>query len=291
MRLIVLSGTAGAGKMTAFGYFEDIGYYAVDNIPPRLLPALAVECEREKRQNTLVIVDSRCGEQVRELPAVLDSMEAQGKGAELLFLDSNDDVLVQRFKETRRPHPYFQAGQGGILEAIRAERTLLEEVRGRADRVVDTSALTPAELATVLSEVTGERSRPRLMITVQSFGFKHGLPIDADLVFDVRFLANPHYVPELKPLTGMSSEVVSYIHRDPLTEPLLEKMFDFVGFSLPQYQREGKAYLTIAIGCTGGRHRSVALSEELAMYLQREGYRVTVFHRDINRDGLGRVKA
>jgi RNase adapter protein RapZ len=290
MRLIVLSGTAGAGKMTAFGYFEDIGYYAVDNIPPRLLPALADECAREKRRNTLVIVDSRCGEQVRDLPAVLDSMQAQGRPAELLFLDSNDEVLVRRFKETRRPHPYFREGQGGILEAIRAERALLEEVRGRADRVIDTSALTPGELATVLSEVTGERARPRLMITAQSFGFKHGLPLDADLVFDVRFLANPHYVPELKPLTGMSPEVVSYIHRDPLTEPLLEKMFDFVGFSLPQYQREGKAYLTIAIGCTGGRHRSVALAEELAMYLQREGYRVTVFHRDVNRDGTERTK-
>lgn len=285
MRFIVVTGTSGAGKLTAFHHFEDLGYYAVDNLPPRLLPPLAESRRAAGCERVLAVVDARCGAALAELPAILDEMAAAGSPAELIFLDASDEVLVRRFKETRRPHPVFQEGRGSILEAIQAERAMLGEILARADRVIDTSSLSPAELRTALSQVTDERTRPSLVITVQSFGYKYGLPTDADLVFDVRFLANPHYVAELKPLTGCSPEVARYIHQDPLTEPFLEKMLEFVAFTLPQYRREGKAYLTIAIGCTGGRHRSVMVAEEMAAALRREGYRVAVHHRDIERAG------
>jgi UPF0042 nucleotide-binding protein len=280
MRFIILTGTSGAGKMTAQRYFDDIGYYAVDNVPPGLLPEMARICQEEGRERILAVVDTRAGAPLANMPAILDRLTLQRTPAEILFLDANDETLIRRFKETRRPHPIFEQGRGSILDAIQAERALLDELRARADKVIDTSTLTPAELTRSLADVTGELTGPKFHITVESFGFKHGLPLDADLVFDVRFLANPHYVPELKPLTGMSPEVVHYIHQDPLTEPFLEKMFALITFSLPQYQREGKAYLTIAIGCTGGRHRSVAISEELGDYLRREGYRVSIYHRD-----------
>lgn len=280
MRLIVLTGTSGAGKITAALYFNDIGYYTVDNVPPRLLPALAEACQAEGREKVLAVVDARSGTAVCELPDVLDYLVDCGTPVELIFLDASDEVLVHRFKETRRPHPIFAGGRGSILDAVHAEREMLEEIRARADRVIDSSNRTPQELGSVLAEVTGERKGPRLLITVESFGFKHGVPIDADLVFDVRFLRNPHYVPELKQLTGLSPEVVAYIHEDPVTEPFLVKTMDLIRFTLPQYEREGKAYLTIAIGCTGGRHRSVALAEDMAAELAGDGYRVTVFHRD-----------
>ena len=280
MRLIIITGTSGAGKMTAFHYFEDIGYAAVDNVPPALLPDLARNGCGGEGGRLLAVVDARCGEQVVDLPDALVHLAEQGTPAELIYLDASDEVLVRRFKETRRPHPLYTKGKGSILRAIQAERQLLGSVREQADKVIDTSALSGAGLCRALADVTGERTGPRLQVTIESFGFKHGLPIDADLVFDVRFLANPHYVPELRKLTGRSPEVARYIHRDPLTELYLERMFDFVGFTLPQYVREGKAYLTIAIGCTGGRHRSVTVAEDLGRFLEREGYRVTIFHRD-----------
>ncbi len=287
MRLIVLTGTSGAGKATALHYFEDSGFYAVDNLPPRLLVQLAEDCKQQGRQDVLAVVDSRAGNRLSDLPAVLDELTKDGVKAEMLFLDANDDVLVRRFKETRRPHPTFEAGSGTILDAVRSEREMLADILTRSDKIVDTSNLTPAELRSELTNLVSDSAGPGMVITVQSFGFKHGLPIDADLVFDVRFLVNPHYVLDLKPLTGLSPGVASYIHQDPLTEPFLGRLFDFVAFSLPQYGREGKAYLTIAIGCTGGRHRSVTIAEDLAAYLRVQGYRVAVYHRDLNRDSNG----
>lgn len=283
MRFLIVTGMSGAGKATALHYFTDIGYYAVDNVPPRLLPALADSCCDGEQDRLMAVVDARVGRAVHELPATLELLSARNTPAEVIFLDASDDVLVRRFKETRRPHPLFGGGKS-VLEAIHAERAMLDEIRVVADRIIDTSSLSSAELSRALAQTTGERSGPRLQITVESFGFKHGIPIDADLVFDVRFLANPHYVPRLKPLTGLSAEVARYVHSDPLTEPFLEKMFDLIGFTLPQYQREGKAYLTIAIGCTGGRHRSVTVAEDLANYLRRDAYRVEVLHRDARRE-------
>ena len=286
MRFIVLTGTSGAGKATAFNYFEDVGFYAVDNVPPRLLPELARSCRAEGLDKVLAVVDSRAGRSIGELAPMLDQVEALGIKAELLFMDASDDALIRRFKETRRPHPTFRTAQGSVLDAIRAERAMLSDILARADKSIDTSNMTPLDLRTELAEVAGIPAGPGLTITVVSFGFKHGIPIDADLIFDVRFLVNPHYVPALKPLTGLSPEVAHYIHRDPLTEPFLEKLVDFVDFTLPQYAREGKAYLTIGIGCTGGRHRSVTISEDLASSLRAEGFRVSVFHRDTEREPI-----
>src|SRR5258708_438019 len=284
MRFIILTGTSGAGKDTALNYFEDVGYFTVDNLPPRLLPDLAFSSAKDGHERTVAVVDSRAGAAVRQLPAALDELIRQGTPVELIFLDSSDEVLIRRFKETRRPHPIFRDGRGTVLDAIHAERQLLADVLARSDKIIDTSSLSPADLRKELADLTGERAGPGLAITVVSFGFKHGLPIDADLVFDVRFLTNPHYIPELKPLIGTSKEVANYIHQDPLTEPYLEKLFDFMAFSLPQYRRGGQAYLTIPIGCTGGRHRSVTISEDLADFLRRDGYRVAVYHRDAVRE-------
>ncbi len=285
MRFIVLTGTSGAGKITASNYFGDIGYYAVDNIPPRLLAELAASCRDRGCDRVLAVVDSRVGkDELKGMPDALRALTVQGTPAEILFLDASDDVLVRRFKETRRPHPIFQDGRGSILDAITTERQMLDEMRARADKIFDTSNLSATELAKSLADAIGESVRSRLIVTVQSFGFKHGLPIDADLVFDVRFLVNPHYVPDLKPLTGQDEKVHYFIHQDPLTEPFLKRMFDLISFSLPQYEREGKAYLTIAIGCTGGQHRSVAIAEDTAQFIRGEGYRVTVFHRDAERN-------
>jgi UPF0042 nucleotide-binding protein len=280
MRFIVLTGTSGAGKATAFNYFEDRGYFAVDNLPPRLLPDLAESCRAAGRHRVLVVVDSRAGEDIRELPDILQKLCSGGTRAELLFLDASDEVLVRRFKETRRPHPTFHAGSGTVLEAVRSERLMLADILLQSDKLLDTSALTPAELRDQLADLTGDWAGPGLIITIQSFGYKHGLPIDADLVFDVRFLANPHYVPHLAPLTGLAPEVLEYIHTDPRTAPYMEKLYDFITFSLPQYAREGKAYVTIGIGCTGGRHRSVAIGEDLAARLRADGHRVAIYHRD-----------
>jgi len=287
MRFIIVTGLSGAGKATALHYFGDIGYYAVDNVPPRLLPALADSCLATGQDRLLVCVDARVGKALEELPDVLDELTNRSTPAEVIFLDAADDILVRRFKETRRPHPLFGGGTT-ILQAIRAERTMLDEIRSCAHKIIDSTSLSPTELCRLLSETTGERSGPKLQITVESFGFKHGIPVDADLVFDVRFLANPHYVPKLRPLTGLSPEVARYVHQDPLTEPFLEKMFDLIGFTLPQYQREGKAYLTVAIGCTGGRHRSVTVAEDLITYLRGQGYRVAVLHRDAQREPTDR---
>jgi UPF0042 nucleotide-binding protein len=220
------------------------------------------------------------------LPEVLDRLRAGCCEIETLFLDASDDALIHRFKETRRPHPLYNeplAGiaESGILEAIHAERSLLHAIRGQADQVIDTSALSATQLRHLLHATYAPDSRPGLLVTVISFGFKHGLPVDADLVFDVRFLDNPHYVPELKGLDGRDAPVADYVHRDPLTQPFAAKMFDLIAFALPEYQREGKAYLNIAIGCTGGKHRSVVLSEDLAARLRADSYRVALRHRDI----------
>jgi UPF0042 nucleotide-binding protein len=284
MRFIVLTGTSGAGKDTALNYFEDVGYFTIDNLPPRLLPDLAFSSAKDGHERTVAVVDARAGAAVKQLPVALELLKEQGTPVELLFLDASDETLIRRFKETRRPHPIFRKGRGTVLDAIHSERELLSDILALSDKVIDTTNLSPPDLRKELADMAKDGVGPGLTITVESFGFKHGLPIDADLVFDVRFLTNPHYVPELKPLIGTSKEVATYIHQDPLTEPYLEKLFDFIAFSLPQYRREGKAYLTIAIGCTGGRHRSVTIGEDLAEYLRRDGYRVAVYHRDAERE-------
>jgi len=286
MRFVVITGPSGAGKTLALHSFEDAGYYAVDNLPPCLLPDLLAFCRETNQERGAVVIDTRSGPAFADFPAVIRTVRATAAPLEMLFLDASDSALVQRYKETRRPHPLRRVTpvgvpERGILEAIHQERASLESIRTLSDHILDTSALTPSQLREAIHATYAQETRPGLLITVVSFGFKHGLPVDADLVFDVRFLINPHYVPALKNLDGRDARVAAYVHQDAVTAPFQAKMEDLVGFALPQYQREGKAYLTIAIGCTGGRHRSVVLAEELAARLRKDGYHVALQHRDL----------
>jgi UPF0042 nucleotide-binding protein len=279
--LVVLTGMSGAGKQLAAKYFEDMGWRVVDNLPPRLLPGLAADPQVER---LCVVCDVRSGEGLQDLLPALETLEAGEIPRTLLFLESSDAALIQRFKETRRTHPLF-LGRGGIGPAIAAERDLLGRIKERADKVIDTTDLSPLDLRAQLLEhfADPDRREQPLTVTVSSFGFKHGIPLDADLVFDVRFLANPHYVDALRPFDGRDGAVEKYVMDDERTGCFLERLYDLVGWSLPQYVGEGKAYLTVAIGCTGGRHRSVVVAEKLTRFLRGRGYRVLTQHRDVER--------
>ena len=289
-QLVLITGMSGAGKQLAARFFEDMGWRVVDNLPPRLLPDLAageLAAPREKGEHPprlCVITDVRAGKAFADLLPALIALRDQNFPAVLLFLDATDEALVQRFKETRRTHPLFLA-HGGILPALNAEREILGRVKERADKVIDTSDLTPGDLRSQILELWGEAEQRRhpLTVTVTSFGFKHGLPLDADLIFDVRFLRNPHYVEELRPFDGRNEAVQRYVMEDDRTGCFLERLYDMIGWSLPQYVAEGKAYLTVAIGCTGGKHRSVVVAEKLVHFLQNRGYSVMTQHRDVGR--------
>lgn len=289
--VVVLSGMSGAGKQLASKYFEDMGWRVVDNLPPRLLPLIVEEQEREKDAATAMplclVCDVRGGHIDGLLPA-LEILKENGVHSvpTLFFLEASDTTLVQRFKETRRTHPLFLQ-EKGILPAIAEERLLLAPIRERADIVLDTTGMAPADLRALIVQAFGQPDGPRqhpLTVTVASFGFKHGTPLDADLVFDVRFLRNPHYVDDLRGLDGRDDAVVRYVMEDERTSCFLDRLYDLIGWSLPHYVAEGKAYLTIAIGCTGGKHRSVVVAEKLARFLADRGYRVLVQHRDAERE-------
>lgn len=287
MRFVIITGPSGAGKTLALNSFEDAGYYAVDNLPPRLLPALADYCQGEGLDRCAAVSDTRSGGAFDELSSVIGKLGRTGYDVELLYLDASDEALVRRFKETRRPHPLLPPPEQGfaaasIVDAIAAERALLQRARAIADRVLDTSALTPGQLRDAIQNGYNSGARTGLVVTVTSFGFKHGIPMDADLVFDVRFLRNPHYVPPLRGLTGRDAAVAAYVHADPLASPFELKIYDLIRFALPAYLQEGKAYLNVALGCTGGQHRSVVLAEDLATRLRADGCRIAVQHRDIS---------
>ncbi|HEU4754936.1 MAG TPA: RNase adapter RapZ [Armatimonadota bacterium] len=283
MRFVIITGISGSGKSQALRIFEDLGFYCVDNLPPALLPQLA-DLGNGQSPSIACVVDVRAGHGLDALGPALEELKKRGVETTLLFLEASDSVLVNRFKETRRKHPLLLEA-GGILPSILKERELLTDLRDRADKIIDTSDHTPRSLSTLIGELFGAPSGPQagLVITILSFGFKHGLPLDADLVFDVRFLANPHYVRELRWQDGQQSAVVEYVRQDPLTQPFLDRLFELVDFSVPPYIKEGKAYLTIAVGCTGGRHRSVMVAEELANFLRSRGYEPLVQHRDVKK--------
>lgn len=285
-RWVLITGMSGSGKTLVSHIFEDLGYFCVDNLPPRLLPML-VDLSNEhpqQMQYVALVIDTRCGEMLSELIENVRLVAERGVPIQILFLDCSDEQLVQRFRETRRKHPLFHQ-HPTILESIRAERTLLEEVRASADRVIDTSRLAPHELrAQIEAEYGVVEQKAGIAVNVLSFGFKYGVPPEADLVFDVRFLANPHYVPHLRALDGRNPLIRNYVFSDPLAQEFLSKLEELVDFTLPQYIREGKAYLTIAIGCTGGQHRSVVMAEQVGRFLMEKGYRVNIQHRDVNRN-------
>jgi len=285
--LILITGASGAGKATAVRVFEDLAYTVVDNLPPALLPDLvrgyigAIDGETIR---LAVVIDARSGSLFDEWPSAIQAVKDSGISPVILFLDASDAVLVQRFKETRRRHPLFDE-HVGILGTVQAERLRLEGLKECADKVIDTSEMDAHDLRNTLLTTfrTDDDPNQGLNITVVSFGFKFGLPLDADLVFDVRFLNNPHYVDELRSYDGRNQLVEEYVMRDKDSPIFLQKLQDMMDFTIPQYVEEGKAYLTIAIGCTGGRHRSVVMAEKLGNALRNKGNRVLVRHRDVNR--------
>ena len=282
---VVITGLSGAGKSYAIKCFEDMGFFCVDNLPTTLIPTFADLVARADTQHGRVAlgVDVREGEYLSHFLEALAELRTRGHNVEVLFLEASEETLVRRYRETRRRHPL--APDGNVLDGIRAERKALSTVREVADRIVDTSALTVHQLKDFLIEAyVAPKARPGLAVSLVSFGFKHGLPIDADLVFDVRFLPNPHFVETLRPLDGRDARVREFVLQHAESRELLRRICDFLGFVLPAYQREGKAYLTIAVGCTGGRHRSVALVEELRAFVEGAGLNPTLVHRDLDRE-------
>jgi RNase adapter protein RapZ len=281
--LVVITGFSGAGKSTAMAAFEDEGYFCVDNLPPEMIRSLVdlFIHEGSKVARAAVVSDARGGSYFEGLAAMLEDLRATGVRHRVLFLEADEEALLTRYKETRRRHPL--APTGSVADGIRRERELLAPVRERADVVVNTGQLTAAMLRRKLTDELLQSKTPgRLAVTFQSFGFKYGTSRDADLLFDVRFLPNPHYEPELRPLTGADARIVDYINRDGALDVFYEHLEPMLDYLLPQYLAEGKAHLVVAIGCTGGRHRSVAVALHLAeRYAGRQGYVVDVLHRDV----------
>jgi UPF0042 nucleotide-binding protein len=282
--LVIISGMSGAGRSTAAKCLEDLGWFVVDNLPPALIPTM-VELGARSQGNVAriaVVVDvrgRRFFDALRESLAELDARQVKQR---FVFLESSDDALVRRFESVRRPHPL--QGDGRIVDGIAAERELLRELRGDADLVIDTSGLNVHQLRAKMDAQFAGEEEPELRATVMSFGFKYGLPVDADLVVDMRFLPNPHWVPELRPYTGLNEEVSGYVFSQPGAKEFLDRYTELLHMIAAGYRREGKRYVTVAVGCTGGKHRSVAMSEKLAKRLAADGVETVVVHRDMGRE-------
>ncbi|WP_158943190.1 RNase adapter RapZ [Granulicella sp. S190] len=278
--LVILTGLSGSGKLSALKAFEDLGYYSVDNLPLELVPRFAdlvrqsVEIER-----AALVVDVREGMRLDEFPAILKKVR-KVLPTRVLFLEASENALIRRFSETRRPHPMGRSDT--VVKSIRAERKRLDPIRNVADIVLDTTKFNVHDLrAHINSQFEREETGRGLMISSNSFGFKNGVPTEADLVFDVRFLPNPHFIPEFRKLTGKHPKVAKYVMGFPQTKEFLDKTAEMLKFLLPHYIKEGKSYLTVAFGCTGGQHRSVFIAEEMRKRLEQEGYRVNTTHRDM----------
>jgi len=285
IRLVIVTGMSGAGKTQAIKYLEDMGFFCVDNLPPALMPKMAELCaQSEGRLSRLALgIDIRGGQFFDHILHSLIELEKIGFAYQILFMDASDEALVRRYKESRRRHPL--ALEGRILEGIQKERRLMQELRGRASKIIDTSALKVAELRGELNDFFAQDGEGvGFHVNLVSFGFKHGAVLDADLLFDVRFLPNPHYVEDLKLLTGETREVQEYVMKWSVTQQFFKRLTALIGFLLPQYMAEGKSQLTIAVGCTGGQHRSVCIACKLTEWMRDRGYSVSVEHRDAGRD-------
>jgi UPF0042 nucleotide-binding protein len=280
--LVILTGISGAGKASALKSFEDLGYQAVDNLPLELLPEFAgLVAKSEEINRAAIVVDVREGQTLDRLPDIIQHVK-QVLPTRVVFLDAQDAVLVRRYSETRRPHPLRRSET--VSRSIVEERQLLDSIRNVADTLIDTSNFNVHELrAHIQSRFGHEDQSKRLLVSCLSFGFKNGVPLDADLVFDVRFLPNPHFVPEFRKKTGKDPKVAAYVRGFPQTEEFLGKVTDLILYLLPHYISEGKSYLTIAFGCTGGQHRSVMMAEEMTKRLKKAGYLVKPLHRDMPR--------
>lgn len=281
-KFILVTGLSGSGKTLALRVLEDLNYYCVDNLPAVLLPEFAQVCSKKGIQQIAVVIDIRGGEFFHQLSSSLNLVKKQKFAFEVLYLESGDEVLVRRFSETRRKHPLTPSAR--VLNGIQEERELLFELRGMADKIIDTSSYSPHELREELLDLYGSPKNGKpLEISLLSFGYKYGIPLDADLVFDVRFLPNPYYEDRLQNLSGNDPEVREYVIKQTQTKKFLSLLLPFLNFAIPQYEKEGKQHLTIAVGCTGGRHRSIVLANEIVQFLSKKDYAVRVQHRDVNR--------
>lgn len=286
MRFVIVTGLSGAGKTEAIRSLEDLGYFCVDNLPPKLIPKFAEACLQGNNgiEKVALVIDIRGGIFFDDLFESFIYLKANDFKYEILFLDAGDEVLVKRFKESRRSHPLSPDGR--ILTGIENERNKLRELKDRADNIVDTSKYAIKDLREKLNVLYGDGREPEqsITVTVLSFGFKYGIPMDSDLVFDVRFIPNPFYIPELKPYSGEDEPVKNYVLNQEETKGFLTRLNDMLKFLVPNYVKEGKRQLIISIGCTGGRHRSVAIANELAANLAAAGFNSSVEHRDIKED-------
>lgn len=282
MKIVIITGLSGAGKSEVLNVLEDRGFYCVDNLPPALLLDFVKLCEKAVNDidKVAIVLDIRSGEFFTDLFTNLEALKKRETEYEILFLDSSDKILVKRFKELRRPHPLNL--NGSIIDGIEAERQMLKRVRSEADYILDTSELSKAVLQTEILNIFLEGQEcKKLTVSIMSFGFKRGVPLDADLVFDVRFLPNPYYIKELKELTGNDKKVQDYVMQWEEAQMFFDKLADMIEFLIPYYNKEGKTQLIVAIGCTGGKHRSVTLSNKLHEYLKEKNFRTTIEHRDV----------
>ena len=293
MRCVIVTGMSGAGKSTALKMLEDVGYFCVDNLPVPLIPKMAdlLRVPGTEINKAALGVDIRSGQSFEELEKVLEELDSTGMQYEILFLESSDNVLIKRYKETRRFHP-LAGNEGRVDQGIRMERQRIQFLRKRADYLIDTSHMLTRELKAELNKIfVQNKEYKNLYISVLSFGFKYGIPADADLVFDVRFLPNPYYIEELRPKSGNDKEVRDYVMQNEKANVFLEKLSDMVEFLIPNYILEGKTQLVIGIGCTGGKHRSVTLANELFRVLSKnENYGVRIEHRDIGKDAITKAR-
>ncbi len=285
-RFVIITGLSGSGKTLAANCLEDLGYYCVDNLPVQLIPPFydLIQRNADTIRRAALVIDIRGGEFLKLLPEIVRNLRTSAAPVEMLFFDCDDDTLKRRFSETRRPHPMAETTPS-LETAIVTERRRLREIRDLADRLIDTSRLTAHELRAFLKSSFGTpHEAGELNVNVLSFGFKYGVPAEADLVFDVRFLPNPHFVDDLRGKTGRDDAVREFLHRHAITSEFQQRLHALIDFLIPRYVQEGKSYLTIALGCTGGKHRSVALAEELGQHLSAQSLEAVVHHRDLGKE-------
>lgn len=282
-RLIIITGLSGSGKTLAVRAFEDMGYFCVDNLPVRLIPVFTDLLFRSQKEITTaaIVVDIREGEFLQDFPGVVEKLKETGYSVEIIFFEASTDVLKRRFSETRRPHP-LSIGID-LDQGIKKEKEIMEPIRKAANTVIDTSAFTIHEFRQFLRSSFMPSESTELNITFISFGYKYGIPAESDLIFDVRFLPNPYFIEDLKAKTGLDQEIISYLESFPAYREFLKRTGELITFLLPEYIKEGKSYLTISIGCTGGRHRSVSIIEALRAHLEKDGYSPKIIHRDIEK--------